>query len=135
MSHDRSLIANGQPRARDNNRKKTSPQTLSNIGHVCRTRCYSQVEHVWIIPALVVQPNIQADLPEYYRQTRKSFLTVDLACSLQDQCGPLGMGSRGVDDICTPPKKGTPGAMLKLLAHRVSPMRMANPFSSPSKLF
>lgn len=59
----------------------------------------------------------------------------DLALHLQEECGPLGMGSRGVDEMCTPPKKGTPGAMLKMLAHKVSPMRMANPFSSPNKLF
>lgn len=56
-------------------------------------------------------------------------LVHDMICSMQEKCGPLGMGSRGVDEPQTPHKdRGGAHAMhmgLLKLAHKVSPMRIA----------
>ena len=62
---------------------------------------------------------------------------------LQEVPGPLGMGSRGVDNHSTPQKERGAHAVHKGLlkfAHKVSPMRMAgrggrSPYHSPSKGF
>lgn len=55
------------------------------------------------------------------------------AFALQEECGPLCRGVRGVDEACTPPKdKSNPVHKgLMRLANKVSPMRR-RPFSNVS---
>lgn len=60
--------------------------------------------------------------------------SLDMKDTLQEECGPLGMGSRGVNELTTPQKERGPHGMHKgliKLAHRVSPMRIKRPGASP----
>ena len=73
----------------------------------------------------------------------RAHLLCTSGADVQEVPGPLGMGSRGVDDHCTPQKERGAHAVHKGLlkfAHKVSPMRMAgrgarSPYHSPSKGF